>query len=774
MGMSSSQARLLNLTARMHQIEYKAAKLEAQKLQMANDSKRVYEDYLIALDATKVRAKIFNTDGSLTAIDLTGNRILDYNVLMNQYVMKSSTDKAIVSTSLHNNYSNTETLYEFLEACGIATQTSHTEYHNPRTYKNPQYIQESQHWQNDHTAWKNSKNQYNLTYEEWQRAAEYWDNVYDPDWQRRNAEYQQYRQDKAAWDILKADWDKYHNVDVPNYNSAYATWQQNYINWQTDRANWVNEKATWEANQADWTQYNKDYADWYQDGQALRSDKTKSWWVEQTQGESLQATFDDISDGCFSAAKNGSFGCYAHVLERLIDFQIGEGFNFDPNASKKGTINYSYYNQHQYTTSTGSQFKISVTGATVDSYRKSGKPVDYSLWAEISDLVDDEATMKPYVANDEVPDITADSSVGKKLLSKYYIDSDGNAQLKSLKQWAIDLRYVCGNSGSIGSMGITKDDVVATTVDFQNSFGGQLVTTKRFNEEKFEELNPEYMSQKPTEPAPKWTLRSEPQPPTEPTLRAKPADPGNPPDVVENPGPEDPRPVFNGVWYGDEPIFDDYVAGIPEDLPYPDDAYGDISFDDIKKVQWYTNLWYKMEGMDEIPVIYMRDAFDTTTMTDIKVAVMENKAKTETNYISNKYLLTPENENYIVVADEILNNNEKLTDAINEGYIILQSLEVPFNETFSGIHDEMKYKTCKFRDTSVTVDTKMEEVADEKNLKKAEADYEAKMRAIDRKDRHYDTQLAALETERNAIKQEMDTLKTVAKDNVERTFKLFS
>ena len=36
MGLSASQARLLSLTARMHDIEYKAQKLEAQKLQMAN------------------------------------------------------------------------------------------------------------------------------------------------------------------------------------------------------------------------------------------------------------------------------------------------------------------------------------------------------------------------------------------------------------------------------------------------------------------------------------------------------------------------------------------------------------------------------------------------------------------------------------------------------------------------------------------------------------------------------------------------------------------
>ena len=57
MGLSSSQARLLNLTARMHQIEYKAARLEAMKLQMANESKRVYDDYLEALDKTKIQIK---------------------------------------------------------------------------------------------------------------------------------------------------------------------------------------------------------------------------------------------------------------------------------------------------------------------------------------------------------------------------------------------------------------------------------------------------------------------------------------------------------------------------------------------------------------------------------------------------------------------------------------------------------------------------------------------------------------------------------------------
>ncbi len=73
MGLSSSQARLLHLTGRMHQIEYKAQKLEAQKLQLANESSRVYEDYENALEATKIQYRALNQDGSITFKDATMN-----------------------------------------------------------------------------------------------------------------------------------------------------------------------------------------------------------------------------------------------------------------------------------------------------------------------------------------------------------------------------------------------------------------------------------------------------------------------------------------------------------------------------------------------------------------------------------------------------------------------------------------------------------------------------------------------------------------------------
>ena len=91
MGLSSSQARLLNLTTRMHQIEYKAAKLEAEKLQMANESTRAYEDYLEALEATKIQKKKLNTDGSITYVDInTYQDLLDAG-----FKLKYSKDGAV-------------------------------------------------------------------------------------------------------------------------------------------------------------------------------------------------------------------------------------------------------------------------------------------------------------------------------------------------------------------------------------------------------------------------------------------------------------------------------------------------------------------------------------------------------------------------------------------------------------------------------------------------------------------------------------------------------
>ena len=121
------------------------------------------------------------------------------------------------------------------------------------------------------------------------------------------------------------------------------------------------------------------------------------------------------------------------------------------------------------------------------------------------------------------------------------------------------------------------------------------------------------------------------------------------------------------------------------------------------------------------------------------------------------------------ITDGLTDNfNETLTNLINSGHVTILQKDKDTGE-FPVAGNEFADN-----ETSVAINTSLQEVTDEVKLRKAEAKYEADMKRIDMKDRRYDSDLAALDNERNAIKQEMETLKTVAKDNVERTFKIFS
>ena len=50
MGLAASQVRLLQLTSRQHRIEYQAQKIQAQKLQLANESDAAYNTLIMITD----------------------------------------------------------------------------------------------------------------------------------------------------------------------------------------------------------------------------------------------------------------------------------------------------------------------------------------------------------------------------------------------------------------------------------------------------------------------------------------------------------------------------------------------------------------------------------------------------------------------------------------------------------------------------------------------------------------------------------------------------
>ncbi len=75
--------------------------------------------------------------------------------------------------------------------------------------------------------------------------------------------------------------------------------------------------------------------------------------------------------------------------------------------------------------------------------------------------------------------------------------------------------------------------------------------------------------------------------------------------------------------------------------------------------------------------------------------------------------------------------------------------------------------------TTTALVTNLNEVTDQNYIERVSQEYEDTLNEINAKDTRFDKRLAQLETEREAIVTEVDGLKEVMKNNVEKTFKVF-
>jgi len=108
MGMAASQARLLTLTARMHDIEYQAQSIQNAKLQLATQSDKVYEDYLAALDATTLTVLTINSAGNKSNVAATFNNLCSVNKAQTAngatYALFDSKGRLIVEDNVATGY----------------------------------------------------------------------------------------------------------------------------------------------------------------------------------------------------------------------------------------------------------------------------------------------------------------------------------------------------------------------------------------------------------------------------------------------------------------------------------------------------------------------------------------------------------------------------------------------------------------------------------------------------------------------------------------------
>lgn len=105
MGLAASQARLLSITARMHDVEFEAQHIMQQKIALTTQKDELYQEYNAALDAKKLQIA-FRSGGSLSYIDATFSNICGYNPDRNGTfaLTDPNSGKMVVEDDVYQNY----------------------------------------------------------------------------------------------------------------------------------------------------------------------------------------------------------------------------------------------------------------------------------------------------------------------------------------------------------------------------------------------------------------------------------------------------------------------------------------------------------------------------------------------------------------------------------------------------------------------------------------------------------------------------------------------
>ena len=165
-------------------------------------------------------------------------------------------------------------------------------------------------------------------------------------------------------------------------------------------------------------------------------------------------------------------------------------------------------------------------------------------------------------------------------------------------------------------------------------------------------------------------------------------------------------------------------------------------YSDESKAQWYTNLWYRLNGSS-----------------------------------SDKSAMGQYATNYAILDSKLASSFQWIQDSLKQGSIslekagyepstnVIKDMDNPLSVTLKGISwASAIYSSC----SDIT------ESEDESAIARAEAEYTRKNNEIDAKDTKYENQIKALDTEHNALQTEYEAVQTAMSKNIERSFKTFN
>ena len=704
MGMASSQARLLNLTSRMHQIEYKAAKIEAEKLQMANESRRVYLEYQNALEATKIQYKTLNTDASATFVDASYNDLCFGNAGDRFALLSTDNGKPYISEEVANQYeANKYDPSGFATAMTGYVPSNIPAYNGSGIYTPPANAEVVEN-NTDFSMKLGDAKKTTITYGNSITLA------LTSSVDGTNREY-------TVSNLYGDNSDK----DI--------TFQ--YLN---------NGRLVICGNGIEITD-NKDE----NDDIILLGDNNS---INTRGGDDIVRIGIALGQNSFTGnghnntINTGAGNDHVVVGEKGNAISGVESVLYMSSNIKNDTTIQQGSQPHNWTWYQSSDANSTTIGGTdtTESYASQGGSNDCRLFSLINSLGGNtnNGDLSQYVT------INKNGSNYSVKFNKYNGENNtatiSETEVKNSRNVTGDLTTILIDLAINKLMWENKDDErisrSSATTAFENAdynsvskyfFGNDKIELK----ESFDDFQQQYK---------KYANGSYSN------------------LLVSFKTTNDALGIVSSHAYSVKSVENNCVKLIN---PWDDADVLTLNIDTFKD---YYNYSYVFGVGNTANQLTIRNT-DSTAQTGEPEQVYINRASdssgndTEWYYFYNLHKQISEAGGYETVPQQMTGNKEYLRNLLVHGFAYLTVLDK---------------KTKEFVDTSVATNTSLQEVDDEKELRKAEAKYEADMRRIDYKDRKFDYDLAALDAERNAVKSEMETLKTVAKDNVDRTFKLFS
>ena len=168
-----------------------------------------------------------------------------------------------------------------------------------------------------------------------------------------------------------------------------------------------------------------------------------------------------------------------------------------------------------------------------------------------------------------------------------------------------------------------------------------------------------------------------------------------------------------------------------------------FSYNDATKAQWYTNLWYRLNGQS-----------------------------------SEKSLAGSKGNTYSVIDEKLLHNTTWLQDSITQGLITIEkaSNEEDVTNTIPNEYDPtiVNLEGISWDSVIYSSCSDITQKDNEQAIARAEAEYKRKTEEINAKDEKYQNKIKTLETEHTALQTEYESVQSALNKNIEWSFKTFS